>query len=180
MAENLTTPAKAEASSPVMEAPDFREIVDRHWRSCFGVGYRLTGDAAAAEDLAQEAFLRLFRRREKLPDDTNFGAYLRRTVVRLVIDRSRKSARRPEVPLPEEKEPAAPAAPAADGFEEAVRDRLLRMPRREAEVFTLRVIEGLSTAETAQTLGIGEGTARRYLFDAVRRLRESLTGWMEP
>ena len=179
MANSPPTPGAAPSSSPVMDGEDFRHIVDENWRPCFALGYRLTQDAAAAEDMAQEAFLRLYRRRDKLDPETNFGAYLRRTVVRLVIDRARKAARRPEVPLPEESDPAARREPGSDGLTEAVRERLLRMPRRESEVFTLRVVEGLSTAETAAALEIGEGTVRRYLFDAVRRLRESLAEWNE-
>jgi RNA polymerase sigma-70 factor (ECF subfamily) len=163
-----------------MEDTGFRDLVDRHWRPCYALAYRLTRDAAAAEDIAQEAFLRLHRRGSRLAPDTNFGGYLRRTVVRLVIDRVRRNARRPEVPLPENRDPAAPEVSVPEGLAEAVRAHLLRMPRREAEVFTLRVVEDLSTAETADALGIGEGTVRRYLFDAVRRLREALGEWNQP
>jgi len=165
------------AVSPVVEGMGFRELVDRHWRACFALGYRLTRDAATAEDLAQEAFLRLYRNLGKLGPDAKFGAWLRRTVVNLVIDRSRRASRRPEVPLAEGAEVAAPEAPADDGFAEAVRGKLLGMPRRETEVFTLRVLEGLSTRETAEALEVGEGTVRRYLHDAVHRLRDSLAGW---
>ena len=161
-----------------MDDASFREIVDRHWAGCYAQGYRLTKDAATAEDLAQDAFMRLHRRRDALDGDVNYGAYLRRTVLRMAIDRFRKTSRRREVALPQT-ELAGPETDTGNGLTEAVRERLKEMPQREAEVFTLRVLEGLDTRETAATLEIGEGTVRRYLFDAVRRLRESLSGWLE-
>jgi RNA polymerase sigma-70 factor (ECF subfamily) len=163
-----------------MEAVSFSDLVDRHWRACFAQAYRLTRDAAGAEDIAQEAFLRLLKRRKELPDDTNFGAYLRRTVLRLVIDRARVNGRRPEVSLVSEEEVEARPEAADEGLVEAVREEITRLPDREAEVFALRVLEELSTRETAETLGISEGAVRRYLFDAVRRLRDRLSGWVEP
>ena len=161
-----------------MDDADFREIVDSHWSACFAQASRLTRDTATAEDLTQDAFLRLYRRRDRLREDVNYGAYLRQIVLRLAIDRFRKAGRRREVALPEHELPGPHAAPDV-GLTDAVRERLAEMPQREAEVFSLRVLEGLDTRETAEALKIGEGTVRRYLFDAVRRLRESLSGFLE-
>jgi RNA polymerase sigma factor (sigma-70 family) len=154
-----------------MDGETFRELVERHYRGCYALGYRLTRDVSTAEDLAQEAFLRLHQRRDRLGPDTRYGAYLRRILVNLVIDRARAERRRREVVLENEPE-VAPVE--SDGLAEALRRELLEIPRREAEVFTLRVVEDRSTRETAEALGISEGAVRRYLFDAVRRLRGGL------
>src|SRR4030067_3153551 len=56
----------------------FGELVQRYQTSVFSVCYRLLGDSAEAEDLAQEAFLRAFRRLASFDVERPFGAWMRR------------------------------------------------------------------------------------------------------
>ena len=127
-----------------------------------------------AEDVAQEAFLKAFRR---LPSfgggDGRFAAWLFRIVVRTCLDRQRSARWGREVA--EEDAPAAvhPAHPAEDADTRllvgALLDRL-SPPMRAALV--LREMEGLEYDEIAQTLGIPVGTVRSRLHSARAQFRQ--------
>jgi RNA polymerase sigma-70 factor (ECF subfamily) len=75
---------------------------------------------------------------------------------------------------------AADPSPADRALSEETRRRIWlafrKLPERQREVFVLRYIEDLSTAEAAATLGLSPGSVKRHLFRAIHRLRESLRG----
>jgi RNA polymerase sigma-70 factor (ECF subfamily) len=146
-----------QAALPGQPADAFEALFDQHWNRVCGVLFRLTGDPAEAEDLALEAFWRLYRRP---PQDQNLAGWLYRVATRLGLNalRSRKRRR-----LYEEEagtldahhrtwlDPAAAAELAEQ--RRSVREVLAGMHPRSAQLLVLRH-SGLAYAEIAAALGV--------------------------
>ena len=139
------------------------------------IAYRMLGNWADAEDVAQEAFTRLHRQGlAGFSDDAGMGAWLCRVVANLCLDRLRRRSRwRGEaVEMPEIE--SAEAAVLGEERRRQLMAALERLPERERAAVVLREIEGLSTAETAEAMGSTEGTVRSQISKALDRLRELL------
>ena len=132
-----------------------------HYRKMEQLAFLLLGANEAAEDVAQEAFIRVYDARDQLRDPERAAAYLRTTVVNLARTRIRRrlvALRHAPRPAPE------PFGPEESAIA-AVRDRdvvraLAKLPRRQREVLALRYFEDLSEAQTAQALGISVGAVK--------------------
>ncbi|MCL4402694.1 MAG: RNA polymerase sigma factor [Acidobacteria bacterium] len=152
----------------------FNEVFRERQVQVLRTAYRILGNWADAEDVAQEVFVRLHRHGSVFPNDAALGGWLYRVTVNLCLDRAR--ALHPEDELTEVPSPAASAESAA--IREQQKQRLVRalamLPSRERAAVVLREIEGLSTAEVAEILGSTEGTVRSQVSKAVARLREIL------
>lgn len=134
-----------------------------------------------AEDVAQEAFVRAFRRLPRLRGEARFAAWLYRIVIRLCLDQQRSARWNREV-SPGDAAAWMPSAPSAsEGLDtrllvEALLDRLTP-PMRAALV--LREMEGLEYGEIAQALGIPVGTVRSRLNAARAQFRELWTAALQ-
>lgn len=162
--------AEAEAQA----AQDFAALVGAHGRTVFRVAYVVVQDAAAAEEVAQEAFLRAWRggRWRKLDRP---GAWLARVAWRLALDRRKARAGAAGAPLPAE---VASPAPGAER-EMAAREEMTRLraliaalPPALREPLQLTVLEELETADVARILGISPAAVRRRLMRAREILRQ--------
>ncbi len=153
----------------------FGALVVRYYRPVVAIAYRMTGDGAAAEDIAQAAFLRAWEQLGTLRDDAAFRAWLYRLTVRASIDNVRRTPR--EDPLPEgAADPAhAPEAEAlAHERQRAVRRAVLALPEQCRAALILREFDGLSYKEIAQALDIPLGTVMSRLSYARGLLRAEL------
>jgi len=128
----------------------------------------VTGDPGAGEDLAQEAFLRAFRRLEQLRDPARFYPWLRCLAVRLALRRPRERAVSASEQL--EREPGVDCIGQAE-TRLAVHAVLARLPADLRAALVLRELEGLDYVEIAETLGVPVGTVRSRLFTARERFR---------
>lgn len=146
------------------------------WKLCFG----LLADGAEADDAAQDAMLHLH---DHLPDwdpGRPYRAWRTTVVLNLCRDRLRsaKARRRAEERAAEEALPTQlpdPSEHAASSETGAIlRASLAALSPREREAFVLRDLEGVSTKETAEALGVTESTVRALLTLARRRLRRLL------
>lgn len=137
--------------------------------------FLLCGDDTQAEDLVQEALVRAFARPLRTPRPGGAEAYVRVIMVNLFLDGARRRSRwRRAVPLLGRAEVTPDPADAV-----AARDALLAAlgtlsPRQRACV-VLRFYEDLPVADVAAALGLGEGTVKRYLSEAMTRLAERLS-----
>lgn len=129
----------------------------------FSAAYRVTGSSQDAEDVLQTVFLRLLKRQSELDLEPSPGAYLHRAAVNASLDLMRSRSRTKSVPLDDfEKEPMP--LPSPDPHPERLQqDRELRRGLRQAiqgltaknaEIFVLRFIEGVSNIEIAEILGM--------------------------
>jgi RNA polymerase sigma-70 factor (sigma-E family) len=137
--------------------------------------YLLCGDWHRADDLAQTAFVALHRRWRKIRDRGALDAYVRRTLVRAVIDESRRPWRR------ERFVDELPETPGTDGeigdsvaTRSALLDGLRAVPPRQRAVLVLRFLEGLDVAATAETLKCSQGTVKSQTARGLTALREAL------
>ncbi len=157
------------------------EVLARLYADLFApitrMAWALCGDEVAAEELTQEAFVRLYLHRRTLRDPAAAPAYLRRTVANLAIDRGRRRARRPDQPLDGAGEVAPTGAATLDphpGMDVDLVAALDRLPARRRACVVLRYYLDLSEAETAQTLGISPGTVKSQTHKALAQLRQHL------
>src|SRR5262245_14767499 len=155
----------------------FRTLVDRHLPAVLGIARRMLRDEAEAEDVAQEAMLKLWQGGAGL--DIGAGGarpWLRRVATNLCIDRIR-SGRRTEVTdeVPDQPVAANQLVKLAEG-ELAVRvDAALQgLPERQRQALVLFHYEGLSQIEVGRVLGVSDEAVESLLSRARRALRGAL------
>lgn len=149
------------------------ELYARYAPGAARLAYLLTGDRATADDLVQEAFVRVFGRFRDLRDPGAFESYLRRTVVnltnshfrRLRTEREYVRRRRVERPV------SIPDIAARDEMWQA----LQRLPARQRTAIVLRYYEDLSEAATADALRCPVGTVKSLVSRGLERLRSEVT-----
>ena len=134
-----------------------------------------SGDSTVADDVAQEAFVRLGRVR-RWPEPGTELAYLRRTVVNLVHGHHRKLATRraPRLRVVAT-EPVDPATHASQrDVHRQVAEAVRALPRRQRDCVALHYYAGLTDAEVAATLDIGVGSVKTHLHRARATLADAL------
>jgi RNA polymerase sigma-70 factor (sigma-E family) len=137
--------------------------------------FLLCGDDAQADDLVQEALVRAFTRPPRVPRPGAAEAYVRAIMANLFIDGARRRSRwRRVAPL---LRPAGVAPDPADQVSEraAVLTALRSLSPRQRACVVLRYYQDLPLAEVAAVLGVGEGTVKRYLSEAMSRVAVRLS-----
>ena len=153
----------------------FDAYVRQRGQALFRIAYLLTGDHHHAQDLVQQALLKVVGRWRRLAADGDPDPYVRRVLYTEHVGRWRRSKRTVSETVftpPPGGEPAA-----ADGIDDlvtsiALRRALDRLAPRQRAVIVLRYFEDLTEAQTADVLGIRVGTVKSQARDALARLRE--------
>ena len=158
----------------------FGVIVQAYQSRLVRFAARLLGDTDAAQDAAQEAFVRLWRGRARYQPRGCLQAYLLRTVRNVCLDYAR--VRRPWEPLKDGFGVAA-SDPAdlmqSRSLAEAVRDAVQSLPEPQRVVFVLSQYEELSYAEIADVLDCPPGTVASRKHLATETLRRKLYSWRD-
>jgi RNA polymerase sigma-70 factor (ECF subfamily) len=162
----------SEAESSVKSPPAFEALFQEHWQKVFEVLYRLVGDPDEAQDLALEAFWRLYSRPPR--DDRNLAGWLYRVASNLGLNALRAARRRMHHEGQTgrlESEFASPPNPASESerLEERRQVRLVlaQMDSRSARLLILRH-SGLSYAELASVIGLSPASIGTLLARAER------------
>ena len=135
----------------------------------YKVAYRLTGDRAESEDLAQEALARAYLRWRKVAAYDE--AWVARVTTNLAIGRWRKHGR-VVVSGPGEQAFATLGAAGADPLDRIELVRILRsLPRRQREAVALRYLADLPEAEVAEVLGCSVGAVKQHTHRGLAALR---------
>jgi len=160
------------------DCEEFDARVVENERRIFQIAYGVLGDAADAEDVAQDAFIRAWRRRRSLREREKFSAWVGRITFRLALNR--RKARRRQV-VRDTRWHVARTAGAANAAGQAeqrlhlaqLRVEIDRLPGKLRAVLLLAAVEGLDSREIASILRVPAGTVRSRLHAARRRLLEA-------
>ena len=159
------------------DAQAFRTLVDAHLGAMLGIARRMLGDAAEAEDIAQEAMVRLWRNAATLElGPGGLKPWLRRVVSNLAIDRIRSSRNTSVVAeVPEQPTPATQSS-GLESRELSVRVQaaLSALPERQRMALVLFHFEGLSQIEVGESLGVSDEAVESLLARARRTLKAAL------
>lgn len=162
----------------------FEQLVRRHQRYVFNVAYRVLGDAAEAEDVTQEAFVRAWRGLAGFREQARFTTWLYRITHNLCLNRLPKLRREllQVEPLEDILDDAAPTPPDLLEAQEQMallHAELERMPEKYRLVLSLRYLQHLSYEEIATALSIPLGTIKTHIHRARRLLADRVREWDE-
>jgi RNA polymerase sigma-70 factor (ECF subfamily) len=162
-----------DGSTSAMEA-----LFRHHWPRAYRAAYLVVHDSAAAEDIAQEAFLAAVRNLDRFDRRRPFGPWLHRIVVNRAIDWARARALRHETGAPPLETLAAPGAP-SNPHAQTLAEGLAELSPEHRAVIVLRHLLEYTPGEIAQLLGLPRGTVnsrlRRGLDELARRLGEEIS-----
>lgn len=152
----------------------FDELVRRHRQRMWAVALRTLGDPEEAADAVQDACLSAFRAAHGYRGEAKVSTWLHRIVVNACLDRLRRRAARPTVPLP-----AAPLADPHDRLAERetgldVQRALAQLPEEQRLALVLVDLEGLSVDEAAAALAVPSGTVKSRCSRGRARLAVAL------
>ena len=166
------------------DAEAFAMLVERWEGPIQNLCTRMLGDVHRGEDLAQEAFVRVFAKRKDYEPKGKFSTFLWRVALNLCYDELRKRERRRETVFEfgsEETEVSFAAeelppdiALVRDEAAERVRSALLKIPEAYRSVLILRHYEDLKFREIGDVLGIPEGTVKSRMAEGLSRLAAAL------
>ena len=156
----------------------FRALAGRHLPAMLGLARRILGNDAEAEDVAQEALLRVWTHAPRWQPLALFRTWLTRVVVNLCIDRKRRA---PWLELEAAGEIADPALHADAKAERDERERLLaaaiaELPARQRSAIVLTYGEGMSNAQVAEILDTSVSAIETLLVRGKQNLRRALGG----
>jgi RNA polymerase sigma-70 factor (ECF subfamily) len=154
------------------------ELFKAHWASAHRAAYLVVHDSAAAEDIAQEAFIAAIRALDRFDRRRPFGPWLHRIVVNRAIDHARSRATRREVDAERVPEAVAPEE-AALAFSDSTMAALAELPPEHRGVVVMRHLLEYTPGEIAKMLDLPRGTVnsrlRRGLDELARTLEEERT-----
>jgi RNA polymerase sigma-70 factor (ECF subfamily) len=162
--------------------PALAELVRRHQDKVLSLAYRMLGRWDQAEDVAQEAFLRVYHAAGKYTPRAAFTTWLYRIVVNLSLDARRRSRKAP-APLPEES--ALKADPGdCDPLEareqaERIRRAVADLPERQRTALILYRYHDLSRRQIAEVTGWTDSAVESLLVRAYANLRTAITEFAE-
>jgi RNA polymerase sigma-70 factor (ECF subfamily) len=161
-----------EGSTSAMEA-----LFRHHWPRAYRAAYLVVHDSAAAEDIAQEAFLAAVRNLDRFDRRSPFGAWLHRIVVNRAIDWARARALRRETSATA-LEVVASAERTGNPHAQTLAEGLAELSPEHRAVIVLRHLLEYTPGEIAELLGLPRGTVnsrlRRGLDELARRLGEDV------
>ena len=156
----------------------FQLLSRRHLPAMLGLARRILGNAAEAEDVAQEAFMRVWTHAPRWQPLAQFRTWLTRIVTNLCLDRKRRA---PWVELEAAGEIADRGPDAGQKAEEDERERMLaaaieKLPVRQRSAIVLTYGEGMSNAQVAEILDTSVSAVETLLVRGKQNLRRALGG----
>ncbi len=168
----------------------FEDLVNRYEKKIYRLGLNITGNQEDAEDVLQETFLKAFAHLPEFRQDSRFYTWIVRIAVNEGLMKLRKRRTEREVPLEDGGEggdgevilreftdwkPNPEQLLAQSELEAILQNAARTLSPAFRTVFFLRDVQGLSTEETAEMLGLSVGAVKARLFRARMRLREELS-----
>lgn len=156
-----------------VERPSLAELYRTHSPAALRLAYLLSGEREVAQDLVQDAFIRLFGRYRDLRDSDHFEAYLRKTIVNLAKDQHRKLTRE-RAHL--SRQNTSEAAVVSAGPNDEIKRALMRLPERQRAAVALRYLEDLSEQQTAEAMNTSVSAVKSLTQRGAQALQQHLGG----
>jgi RNA polymerase sigma-70 factor (ECF subfamily) len=173
----------------------FRTLVERYQGKVFTVANGIVRNPDHAMDIAQDAFVKVYKSLPHFKGNSSFYTWLYRIVVNLCIDKKRKQSRSSEVDYNDAlaHDPSQPshapilasihiASPAKAYANQELREHMMRaiesLSPNHREILVLREVEGLSYEELSETLDLPKGTIMSRLFHARQHFRKSMNRYL--
>jgi RNA polymerase sigma-70 factor (sigma-E family) len=163
---------RADVMAVRIEGGVLAELYAQHASDALRLAYLLTGDGSLAEDLVQDAFVRMAGRLLHVRDRGGFHAYLRQTIVNLARSHFRRRAL--ERRFIEQQAEPPPVGPPDVSEKEGMRRALMELPVRQRTAVVLRYFEDLSEAQTAELMRCGPAAVKSLVSRGMTSLRTML------
>ncbi len=153
-----------------------RSLYDRYKKGMYTVAYRITNDFDQANDVLQEAFVKVFRNLGSFRQESTLGAWIKTIVVRTALSHIRRQKRIE----PLEEHHVKDRIDWGHSLDSEYLEKAIQaLPDGYRAVFVLIEVEGYAHKEVAEMLGISVGTSKSQLFYAKKKLREHLQHLMD-
>ncbi len=169
------------------EKSAFGAIVEKYWNMVVALALSKISDAAEAEDIAQESFLKAYSQLANLRDPSRLAGWLSKITIQQCSNSLRKTVRRKRAlgcrATPIEALDEQPAMASNPGLTQSqirfVRQTIRRLPEKFRTMIVMRFVANLSTVQIAEQLGKRPGTVRVRLHRAYKLLRKDLAPLLE-
>lgn len=152
-----------------------RELYDLFSKAMYQICLRYAKDKDQAEDIFQEAFIKVFENLNKVSDPKALAGWIRTTFVHTAIDYARKHSKGHNTDLDSLiKQPGSNDFIVEGIMAEDIMKMVQKLPTKPRMVFNLYVMEGFNHREIAEMMEMSEGTSKSLLFDARKLLKEAL------
>lgn len=159
-----------------MDAQEFKQRFMPHYKLLYRVAYHLTGNAQDAEDLLQDMYLKLWQKRDDLPNEAMKEAYLMTMMRRLFIDQRRLKHIDASAELKEELSPPDERSldHQMDTKDEAqqMEGLISELPERDGKIIRMHLIEDHSYEEIEQDTGLSQGNIRIIVMRTKQKLKQ--------
>ena len=158
----------------------FKELIKRYESRVAATVIGMLGNCPEAEDVGQETFIRFYQGLKKFRGESSVGTYLTRIAINLSLNELKRRKRKRLLFLDKSPDetfdiPDTGVAEPYDGDEEIIQHAIQKMEPKFRSVIVLRLMDGYSTRETAEILGIPEGTVLSRLARAQMKLKKHLS-----
>ncbi len=151
----------------------FSELVRRHDRVVYNLSYRFMRDAALAEDMTQEAFLKAYRLLNGFRGDCSFSTWLYRVTCSVCLTELNRRKRRNEVELtPQHSSDASTDPEGATDMPELIRRCVTKLPDHYATIVTLYYLQEVPYEQIAEVMNIPMGTLKTWMHRARLQVRK--------
>ena len=159
-----------------MDAREFKQRFLPHHRLLYRVAYQLTGNAQDAEDLLQDFYLKLWQKRDNLPDEAMKEAYFVTMMRRLFIDQRRLKHLDASAELKNEDGPPDERSldQEIDSRDEAqqMEGLINQLPERDAKIIQMHLVEDRSYEEIERDTGLSQGNIRIIVMRTKKKLKQ--------
>jgi RNA polymerase sigma-70 factor (ECF subfamily) len=159
----------------ISDTASFAELVREHQAMVFSIANACLRDRAAAEEVAQDVFMQLYRTLDTLESPAHVVHWLRRAAAHRAIDRTRRWGFRRFFSMTDAPEPAAPALRGDPLLDGVLRQLVASLPPKLRMVVILRYQEDLDVADIARVMEVPLRRARSYLQRSLALLRDKVS-----
>ncbi len=152
----------------------FAAIVEKHESMVYSLAYNFFQDRNLSQDIAQEAYLELYRNLAKIESDVHLSNWLRQTVTRKCIDYKRRRKHRRYRSLEDIREPGFSDVRRDPLLADALGQRVAALPEKMRMVLILRFQDDLKLSEIADATGIPLNTVKTILHRSLKKLKSKV------